>query len=337
MVSLDTLKRSQIARPRHAIVVLGIISMILLLPLTLLYIWLLVPGSSLLAELATKTSWVKTMHLGSFMAYLGFPILIVALGFFPFCTLNFMAKCRHPYYWLSTPTWTLFSVTVLGGVGLYSILFIPGLYNFLAQRLNIAEFLNVFQVVFLYVAVGYGAFLCLAAFFAIIYNVNYPAKYEEIYTRRAARIRAYPSYYDQKAYRIRFYENYRDGNWYQMMLDLYFKELSDPRASLDDACVEFMCEYAGYNNGQVRSTALREYHRRGDDKKLRELFFNYLAMRQSLENGAKLVLPGDVTLPGGKKTPVRSYPAPYVPPLAPQDQARPRDPNATNWSPDDIY
>ena len=337
MVSLDLLKKSQISRPRKPVVALGIISVWFIMIPTLLYIWLLVPNSALFNEWAVHGSINPALSLSVFMTQVGFPLIIVGVGCFHLALISFMAKCRKAYGWLATPCWALFVLLMIGGILIYAVAFVPGFAAFLAKFMNIEELFARANPIFLYGVAVYGGFLFLGSIFAMLYNTNYPAKYEEIYARRKARLRAYPNYLDQQAYRVRFYENYRDGNWYQMMMDLYFKELSDPKAEIDEGLLQFMCEYAGYNDGHVRASILQEYHRRGDDKKTRELFFRYLHMRESLQNGGHLILPGDRTPVPAKKKPVRTGPAPYVPPLAPLTPKRQADENATDWSPDDIY
>ena len=49
-----------------------------------------------------------------------------------------------------------------------------------------------------------------------------------------------------------------------------------------------------------------------------------------------LVFPDEITpLPEPVK-PISTYPAPYVPPLRPADESRPKDPTSTKWRPEDI-
>jgi len=335
MITKELLQRSQDSRPRYSIVALGWISLLIVLITAGLQGFLVLPDSALFEEWSIHGSFIPDMNLATFMVYIGGPIIAFLFGIVPFVLINRMAKFRHPYLWLSIPVWIVFVLYIIAMIAIYVVMFVPGVGDLLFKYVPIDYYYLALNI-FIYLPLGYDALLLIGAIFGIFYNVNYPAKYEEIYARRKARLKAYPNYKDKDAYRARFYENYRDGNWEQMMLDLFYVDLLDKDAPISEETMLFMAEYGGYSESKIKRAAFNAYCKKGQFREAREDFMRTLKAKEAVEGGAKIVFPDEITpLPEPVK-PVRTYPAPYVPPLRPADERRPKDPTSTKWRPEDI-
>ena len=335
MITKETLQRSQDSRPRHSIVALGWISLIIVIGLALVQGLLVLPNSPLFAEWSVFNSFMPGMTVAAFMVYIGMPVLTFVLGIIPFILINRMAKYRPAYYWLSIPTWIVFVLYILAMIVIYIIMLVPGVAELLFKYVPQDYYLMALGI-FIYVPLGYDALLLIGSFFGVIYNVNYPAKYEEIYDRRKRRLKAYPNYRDRDEYRVRFYQNYRDGNWEQMLLDLYYVELLDADAPITPALAAFMAEYGGYSESKVKKAVFDAYCRKGQYREAREDFLRCLKAKEAVEGGAKIILPDERTPLPVKAKPKRTYKQPFVPPLRPAPEPRRSDPTSTKWTPDEI-
>ena len=342
MITVDYLKRSQKSRPRHVIVLFGVFALILMVPLVAIFAWCVLPNSALMQEWAQYDSFLPGVKLDAFMFYYGFPVLTLTIGMLPFIVLRYMCKFRPVYWWLGVPAWIVFILIDLATTVLYLLMFVPGLLEFVLGLMpaevqpTFMEIYSMTATIYVYVALGYAALLLISSIFAVLYCVNYPAKYEEIYTRRKARLRAYPNYKDQEEFRIRFYESYKHGDWNQMMLDLCFEELTNKNEPLSKEMIAFMAEYAGYGEGKVKEATFARYAARGEYERARKSFLATVRAKQAVENGARVVLP-DERRPAPQK-PVKPKPVepkPYVPPLRPARE-KGTDPSSTKWRPEEI-
>lgn len=329
MVTIDILKESQRTRPRHWIVNFGWIFIWPMIVCLLILLCNVIPEFFLIAELNRWkiTLFGTTYTMSYFLSILIVPAALWVVGLFPATLAMKMGKYRHPYYLLSIPAvfaMVAYPLTVLF-LDLHS--FVPGFGAFLDRYIP-TEVFALIQTIVNYVGVGLAIWLILVCFFAIIYNVNYPGKYEEIYRKRKQRLLSYEDFEDRYAYRKRFYKDYKKGNWESMMFDLHFAAIADDSTEpIPEDAYEFMRMINGRNEDAIRSAILDQYYEEGRYGDIRRFFHKNVALNDIIDNGARIHL--------GPRPKRKETIPPYVPPLDHKDEKR-SDPKDKLWSPDDI-
>ena len=271
-------------------------------------------------------------HLADFIYLAGGHAVVFILGLLPLVLCQRMGKFRHPYYGLFVPALIVMIAYFLAQVFIDLYLFVPAVSNFMVKYIPENVF-TIIRTVLAYVAVGLPAWFILVCFFAIIYNVNYPGEYEDIYVKRAARIKAYKDLDERIAYKERFYEDYRLGNWDSMMIDLHFASIEgESNEPIPDDAYEFMRYLNGRNEDHIRQAIFDKYREEGRYSDIRKIYHRTFDLEDNISRGAKIRLGRE---PKKKIVPKPAPIPPYVPPLA-HSAARPKDKTDKLWGPDDI-
>ena len=343
MVTIEILKKSQRTRPRHYLPVMGWIFFVLMAVLAAGYACVIFNVTAITSLIPNANIAMPAIGadypLVDWIKFLFGPLAILILGIPAFVVEIKMCSYRRGYWGFGWLVVLLFIAILI--LDLYCILY--RLFGPIRETLDRFVPANVADIIFMafhYGNFGYAAVLAFCMFFAIIYNVNYPAKYEDIYALRKARIKAYTDLDDRIAYKKRFYEDYKLGNWNSMMFDLHFASL-DPnsKAPMREDAFEFMVYLAGVYDSNVQAAVLRQYAREGRYYEARNLFAGTMAKSKAVDAGAKVILshygaeePAAPSKPARKRM-VEEKP---VPRLAPTDTRRPKDIHDKHWTPDDI-
>ena len=340
-VTIDVLKASQRSRPRHWIPVFGWIGLVLFLLLGLVFMGLLFTGNpysdfivSLFPDMVINIGGTDFSLLFLLTAVF-FPAGIAVLGIFFLIFALRICTFRYVYWWLG-----IFLLLGLIAQALFTIFFslfylVPVISNSLAQIP--ASVMDTLLRVYYYTTLIFPFVFAFFWLLCIFYNVNYPAKYEEIYELRARRIKAYKTSDERIAYKKRFYEDYKRGNWVSMMLDLHFDALEPGSAKpIREDALEFMIYYTGLADATIDEAVINQYVREQRYKECRDIFHAAKAKSEAVGRGAKIVLPHYVPAPEKKRKLLKSETPKRVAPPAPAQYKKPQPSKVKTWTPDDI-
>ena len=335
VVTLEILERSQRTRPRKWIRNMGWIFIFPLLLISLLLLnqfWADSPITSWLNETIISLG-TSSYPLYNLMTFLFLPAAAWVLAIPVIIMSQCMGSYRHPYLFLSIPGVIVVFAWPLLMAFVYLVTFVPSIASAIGRFLP-ADILSLLININGYVAIGYSIFLVLMCFLAIIYNVNYPAKYEEIYAKRKKRLLSYDDLDKRAEYKQRFYDDYKHGNFISMMYDLHFDVLEgESNEPIPEDAYGFIRFVNGKNRTQISSAILDEYMKDKRYWEIRKVFHDNEALRQSLEGGASINLPPRVK--PRKKKPAPAQKPPFIPPLS-SDLRKPLDEKSKSWSPEDI-
>lgn len=345
MVTIEVLQKSQRTRPRKWIPWVCFIFGLITLALGLFFATFLFPdlpiSQSILALIPDQSMAVGSITTLSQLIAL--VILPGAMALINFVTLIFTVKMcsyRHVYWWFG---W----IAVLGFIGMFLLTGFWILYflvPFLTDIMNQipSQVLDILYSVYLYGVLGYTAFFFLIMLFGIFYNLNYPAKYEEIYALRKARIKSFREGKDKRAYKKRFYMDYKKGNWDSMMLDLHYRAfIKDSYEPMRKDSYDFFVYYCCSCDATLKRAIFDQYAREGRFYECRTIYHDIKGKSDAVSHGAKVILPhyipqgAEPKQDASKKAVARPAPRP-VAPLAPVNQKKPHNAKLRTWSPDDI-
>jgi hypothetical protein len=331
MVSIENLKASQPTRPRHWIPVYCAIILLLCLLVDGLY----TVCSLTLGEFsATVYSWLPDLRLTIGDAVFGkdqiwliliLPASMVLVNLFAIIGACRMASFRKVYWWYAI--WALLAyIAMFLYVTFWNLFtFVPGIHDALSRFIN-QQAQDVMWTIFVYGNIGYSALLVISMVFGLFYCVNYPAKYERIYSLRKRHLKALPTADERIAYRKRFYRDYKKGKWISMMLDLHAESLKAGQATkMDQDAYDFLVYHACLCDSEVKKAIFDEYARNGRYFECRALYNEVKAKSQAVEDGAKVRIPT------------------YVPTVEPRVERRPKPkpkpapaPKRRHYRPDEI-
>ena len=342
MVTVELLQKSQPTRPRKWIPVACFIMLILTLAVTAAMALFLFPNLGISKMILGKIP-DKALNIGmidSLYKLIGFVIIPAAAAFVNLFALIFsikMCKYRRAYWWFGWILIVAYVVMVLLTVLFVLYYMVPFLTN-LINKIP-ANILNLLEKAFRFGTAGYGALFALVMLFGLFYNVNYPAKYEEIYTLRKQRIKSFRDGSDRSAYRKRFYKDYKKGNWTSMMLDLHYKAfIPDSMEPMRRDSYEFMVAYCCERDATLKRAVFDQYAKEGRFLECRRIYQDIKDKSDIIEEGGKVVIPHYIPEPAVKTRKIRIPKRPVVvkpqPPLAPAKSAT--NPKSRKWSPEDI-
>ncbi|MCR5348711.1 MAG: hypothetical protein K6E59_03805 [Bacilli bacterium] len=347
MVTIDVLKESQPSRPRHWIPVFAFLAFLISAVVGVVYMALVIPGvpffESIVAMFPAMSIELngKSFELVFLLKILFFPAGIFLL--FLIFTIVAVRICiyRHAYWWLGAFMLTAIIVQPLltGFWALYYL--VPNMDTTLAGIP--AQVMGILLQVHGYMNFGIPFLHTLFWLLCMLYNVTYPLKYSEIYDLRSARLAACGNSDERIEYKNRFYNDYKKGNWISMMLDLHFESL-DPKSTkpMREDAFEFLIYYANICDSNVNEAIFKQYASQGRYYECRTLFHDALKKSESIDKGAKVVLPHYVAPKANKKPvfakkPLKSEtPKRVEPPLKPAAYKKPANSRVKTWTPDDI-
>lgn len=338
VVTIEILQRSQRTRPRIWIRNMGWIFFFPMAALVFAFICPLIPNFSLVTAINQYAVAFagKTYLMFDFLKFFILPITLWVVGFFPLVLCHKMATYRHAYFFFYIPAIIIHIVYPIALTFLYLNEWVPSVSQIITRSIP-AEILKLISDITGYVAPAYSALLLLVCFFAIFYNLNYPAKYEDIYAHRKARLKAYNSLDEKIAYKKRFYNDYKRGKWESMMFDLHFASLNgNSNDPIPDDAYEFLRYINGKNEDHIKSEMLDRYRAEGRNAEIRKIFHDTQKLEQSITHGAYIHLPEHIKPPKKKPVQTKVRPRPYVAPLDHQPAPKKRDPKNKHWTPDDI-
>ena len=345
MVTIEILKQSQRTRPRKWVRNYGIFFFIVMLVFAILLGGRLLPSF----PIATWLNQYKVTFLGytywmyDFLCYLVLPIALWVVGFFPLILAAKMGKYRRPYLILFVPAMVIHILYLIAMVYGFLHTYVPAISQFVDKYVPL-WITNLVATITIYVGIGLAVWYTIICFFAMIYNKNYPAKYEDIYAHRKARLKSIRNLDERVAYKQRFYDDYREGNWDSMMIDLHYNSIyNESNDPIPDDAYEFLKYMNGKNETTIKSAILDQYRSEGRNSEIRAIYQKTeLKEDRITRGGAVIALPPKDPLPPPKPkikaVPVQAPPPPppYVPPLKSYIPRKKRNVNVKTWSPDDI-
>ena len=331
MVSIENLKASQPTRPRHWIPVYCAIFLLLCLFVDGLYT---VCALNLGEFTTTVYNWLPDLRFtvgnavfvkDQIWMILILPASMIVINMFAVIVACRMARFRKVYWWYAI--WALLAYI---GMLLYVLFwnlftFVPGIHDAIARIIN-QQALDVMWTVFIYGNIGYSAALIISLIFGLFYCVNYPAKYERIYTLRKRHLKALPTAEEKIAYKKRFYRDYKKGKWISMMLDLHAESLAPGQTSkMDQDAYDFLVYYAGLCDANVKKAIFDEYARNGRYLECRALYNDVKTKSEAVDGGAKVRIP--------------TYEPPVEPRVVHKHKSKPKPaptPKRRHYRPDEI-
>ena len=344
MVTIEVLQKSQPTRPRKWIPVVCFIMLILTLAGAALMTVYLFPNwaisQKVLSFLPNKAMSIgKITSLKELMTITIVPGGLILIDLFALIFTAKMCKYRRVYWWFGWVMIVGFIATVLLTIFFNLYYLVPMIANFIDKIP--ASIFNLLRRLF-----RYGVLACTAAFalvmlFGVFYNVNYPAKYEEIYALRKDRLKSYETGSERSAYRKRFYQDYKNGNWVSMMRDLHYRAfIKDTLEPMRADSYEFFVNYCCDRDATLRHAMFDQYAKEGRFYELRQLFHDIDEKSDVIDRGGKVVIPHYVPEPSQPRRririPARAKVAPAPAPLAPQGGKPSTNPKTRKWAPEDI-
>ena len=265
MVTIEILKQSQRTRPRKWVRNFGWIFIWPMIAILMIMLGTIIPNYFLngIINQFDVDFFGHPYKMMDFLQYLIIPATLWVVGFFPLALSQKMGKYRHPYWLLFIPAVIVTIVYPLGLLFIYLHDFVPTLTD-LMNRFIPAQVFAIVNMVLQYVGIGLPILYIVVCIFAIIYNVNYPAKYEDIYHLRKERILSFDRLDERSAYRKRFYEDYKRGNWDSMMFDLHYASLQGAsNEPMRDDAYEFLRYVNGRNEDHIHGAILDQYRKEG--------------------------------------------------------------------------
>lgn len=340
MVTYEVLKKSQKSRPRHWIPWVCLLAL-LVSGLIGAYFMLLVFSENdfsqmLIAMLpAVEITFLQvTLNIHQAMVFLILPAANLLILIFPMVISMKLCKYRGAYWWYGFLLVLAYILVPLGTLFYQLLIFVPAL-NQLAVN-NFPIVLDILSYFLFYGNFVWPFMLALFMLFGLFYNLNYPAKYERIYELRKKRLKSLHLYEERSRYRRRFYYDYMMGNWDSMMLD-FFAVYLDPetREPMPEDAFEFLCAYSEKCDGKANRAVFNELASQGRYKECRAYFAKAKAKGDSIDHGAKIVLPHYVPEKPKKPAP-KPKPPRLDPPLDPKIVRRQPDARVRTWAPEDI-
>ena len=294
LVTIEILKKSQRTRPRIWIPVFQAIMLLITLAVGLFETALLLPtlpfreailalfGDSTIA-LGTLTGW------GDVLAFFILPVALVVINLVNIIVDVKICMYRRTYWWFGAILLILY-IAVFLYTGFWMLYYFVEFFRNLIVALE--PYIPMMAMINSYSIMGYTAAFVLFQIFCLFYNVNYPGKYEEIYTLRKERIKSYHTSDERIAYKKRFYDDYKRGNWISMMLDLHYKSLlPGSTAPMRKDAYEFMVYYAAICDADIKRAIFDEYAAQGRYLECRTLYNDVKAKGESARNGIRVILP----------------------------------------------
>ena len=339
-VTLEVLKRSQRSRPRKWIPVMSFFLLLVSLAAGLYYMFLALQGNPFsdflranLPPFQLKLADTVLSIYESSVIFL-FPLIIYTLNIV-FWTFTSIFCSYRKVYW--SFCWLFVLIGAVDAIAYTYVMCYTTLewVRTLSGNLPPMVLEIIFQV-FTYVTFGLPLLYALFFLFCLFYNVNYPARYERIYTLRKRRLKGLALYDERVAYKKRFYNDYKYGRWNSMMLDLFYEELKPgSNAPIPKDAYAFLISYTGACDGEVKGAIFNEYASQGRYKECRDAFQKAMDKQQSLQHGAKIVIP-HYEEPKPKPKP-KPAPAPKIqPPLETKSMRRKPNSRVRTWVPEDI-
>ena len=286
-----------------------------------------------------------TMGYFDLLRYMVLPIAVWVLGIPVVITSQRMGSFRHPYLIFAIPGLILLFAWPLLQAFIYLFRFVPAVSSALGRFIP-ESVVVILETISGLIALGFGAWLLAICIFAIVYNVNYPAKYEEIYRLRKKRLKSYRNLDQREAYKARFYRDYKRANWDSMLKDFFCdilnNESNDPIPY--DAYL-FIREANGTNEERISHRVLDTYKDNERYWEIRKMYHDNQHIADVVDNNGKINLPPrvkevkKVKKPGKPKVKVvvesTRNGGSNIPPLQ-RDLVKATDPTSKKWSPDDI-
>ena len=297
MVSIENLQRSQPTRPRHWIPVYCAIVLVLCLLVDGLYALCALDLGEFSTALYDMLPNIE-MVIGDYVygkaalwMVLFLPVGMVVINLFALIVACRMASFRKAYWWYA-------SFALIAYIAMVAVVTFENLFVFVPfvtdgiSKVIPREVLDIIYQVFVYGNIGYSAMLIIALIFGLFYCVNYPAKYERIYTLRKRHLKALRTYDEKVAYKKRFYRDYKKGKWISMMLDLHAESLQKGSVSrMDQDAYDFLVYYSCLCDSSVKKAVFDEYARNGRYYECRNIYHEIKAKADAVEGGAKIRIP----------------------------------------------
>ena len=331
MVTIDKLRASKPTRPRHWIPVYCLLVLLLAIPALTIYMACSFDMGDFSAAIVNflpiieiKTNTVVYSSTTVWMILIQ-PCTLLLINVLALFVSIRMANFRH-IYWLYA-VWVL-----IASIASAIMVLFWNLYTFLpsfASSMSTLIPVDVLPIVWnstVYLHTGLTIALIVALVFGLFYCINYPAKYEAIYTLRQRHLRALPNAEERWAYRRKFYRDYKNGDWIAMMLDLHAESLNDKsNARLPRDAYDFLVYYSCLCDSNVKKAVFDEYARNGRYYECRAIYHEIKAKSEAVECGARVRIPT------------------YVPSVEPRIQRKPKAqvtpppaPKRRHYRPDEI-